>query len=430
MARIEILPDNKSVEIASEQTVLAAALSGGVTLPHKCNGVGRCSTCRIWVLDGEEHLSPRTSVEATVAERLGLDSRVRLACQTRTSGDVTVRRMVLDSEEIDVAPDDSVGIERAMVIMFTDLREFTPFAEKLPPHDVIFILERYYARMNSAVEKHGGTIGNVMGDGLLILFGRGTPEEMTLSAARAVTEMQSQLADFNTFLEVNYQTRLRMGVGIHFGTVVSGTLGRGDDARQTVIGDSVNVASRIESATKGSNCTTLVSPEFAAAGPPELQYGKTVRTRLKGKRGVYRLRELEGPADQEGEAQPSIVKGKTTWYRSTPARDLQVDRPVAARAGELSLLVLSRQGKVYAFEDRCPHMRLPLTNATVQNDCELQCPWHHSRFALDTGEVRAWAPWPNMVGPFLGALRKRRGLQTFPAKVLRGWVWIGVSKKR
>ena len=122
------------------------------------------------------------------------------------------------------------------------------------------------------------------------------------------------------------------------------------------------------------------------------------------------------------------MKGKTTWYRTVPASELQPSRTVPVQAGEDALLVLSYQGKVYAFEDRCPHMRLPLANATVQNGCELQCPWHHSRFALDSGEVRAWAPWPNLVGPFLGALRKRRGLQTFSAKVLKGWVWVGVPK--
>lgn len=428
MPTIEILPDNKRVAITGDQTVLAAALASDVALPHQCNGAGRCSTCRVWVLDGEEHLSPRTPVEAQVAERLGLDSRVRLACQTRTTGDLTVRRMVLDSEEIDVAPADTIGLERAIVIMFTDLRDFTPFSDRLPPHDVIFILERYYARMSSAVTRHGGTIANAMGDGLLILFDDGSPAEMTMNAARAVAEMQTQLADLNTFLEVNYETRLKMGVGIHFGTVVIGSLGRGNDQRQAVIGDNVNVASRIESATKGSKCATLVSPEFASAAPPQLVYGRTVRTRLKGKRGVYRLQELVGTGESEEAQQKSIVKGKTTWYRTVPASELQPSRTVPVQAGEDALLVLSYQGKVYAFEDRCPHMRLPLANATVQSGCELQCPWHHSRFALDSGEVRAWAPWPNLVGPFLGALRKRRGLQTFSAKVLKGWVWVGVPK--
>jgi len=395
--RIEILPDNRVVDASPQQTVLEAAVAGGVSLPHQCNGTGRCSTCRVWVLDGEEHLSARTQVEAPVAERLGLDSRVRLACQTRVSGDITVRRMILDSEEIIAAAPETVGREEAVVIMFTDLRDFTPFSERLPPHDVIYILERYYARMNAAVEKHGGFISNFLGDGLLVLFDHDSSTDMGGRAARAV---------------------------------IIGTVGRDSGQRQAVIGDTVNVASRIESATKKARCTTLVSSEFAAIAPDTIQYGRTVRARLKGKRGVYRLQELVGTGESADVQQTSIRKGSTTWYRSVSASALEPGQPIRARAGEHQLLILSNQGKVHAFEDRCPHMRLPLQNATVENGCELQCAWHHSRFDLDTGEVRAWAPWPNLVGPLLGAMRRRRGLQTYPAKVLKGWVWVGIHGKR
>ena len=386
-----------ALKSSPQQTVLEAAVAGGVSLPHQCNGTGRCSTCRVWVLDGEEHLSARTQVEAPVAERLGLDSRVRLACQTRVSGDITVRRMILDSEEIIAAAPETVGREEAVVIMFTDLRDFTPFSERLPPHDVIYILERYYARMNAAVEKHGGFISNFLGDGLLVLFDHDSSTDMGGRAARAV---------------------------------IIGTVGRDSGQRQAVIGDTVNVASRIESATKKARCTTLVSSEFAAIAPDTIQYGRTVRARLKGKRGVYRLQELVGTGESADVQQTSIRKGSTTWYRSVSASALEPGQPIRARAGEHQLLILSNQGKVHAFEDRCPHMRLPLQNATVENGCELQCAWHHSRFDLDTGEVRAWAPWPNLVGPLLGAMRRRRGLQTYSAKVLKGWVWVGIHGKR
>jgi len=305
--------------------------------------------------------------------------------------------MILDSEEIIAAAPETVGREEAVVIMFTDLRDFTPFSERLPPHDVIYILERYYARMNAAVEKHGGFISNFLGDGLLVLFDHDSSTDMGGRAARAV---------------------------------IIGTVGRDSGQRQAVIGDTVNVASRIESATKKARCTTLVSSEFAAIAPDTIQYGRTVRARLKGKRGVYRLQELVGTGESADVQQTSIRKGSTTWYRSVSASALEPGQPIRARAGEHQLLILSNQGKVHAFEDRCPHMRLPLQNATVENGCELQCAWHHSRFDLDTGEVRAWAPWPNLVGPLLGAMRRRRGLQTYSAKVLKGWVWVGIHGKR
>ncbi len=428
MNRIEVLPDNTSIDIVPGETILDAALRAGLPLPHQCNGIGRCSTCRVWVLSGEENLEPRSEVEQRVAKRLHLEPRVRLGCQTSIRGDMTVRRMVLDVAEQTAARADEVGDERTMGIMFTDLRDFTPFAEGLPPHDVIFILDRYYDRMSGAVKRHGGTINNFMGDGLLVLFEHGTPAEITVTAAKAVLEMQTELADFNTFLDANYGARLRMGIGLHIGRLVSGSIGQEGERLSAVIGDSVNLASRIETATKKTKADVLASAEFVDAAGDAVHFGRRVRVRLKGKRGKHTLREVSAVAGQEPAAQRSIRKGSMMWYRALPARSLEAGRPVAARAGELQVLIAACGGNVYAFEARCPHMRLPLSVATVQEGCELQCAWHHSRFALDTGEVRAWAPWPNLVGPVLGALRQRRHLTTYRARVLKGWVWVGVRK--
>lgn len=368
MPQLEILPDNVRVEISEGQTILAAAEAANVTIPHHCNGTGRCSTCRVWVLRGEDALTPRNDVEQAIADRLALDPRVRLACQSTVTGDVTVRRMQMDTTEDADYVADEIAEERELVVVFTDLRDFTPFAESLPAHDVIYVLERYYARMSAAVGHHNGSIGNVMGDGLLIVFEKGSPAEMTLAAARAVEAMRLELNDFNTFLEANYGRRLRMGAGLHFGTVVAGKLGRGVEQRDTVIGDNVNVAARIEATTKKAGVTTLCSAEFRAAAGEQLDYGKSVRARLKGKTGRHRLHEITGVRTESPE-QTAITKGSLTWYRAMRSSALDSEHP-------------------------------------------------------------AWAPWPNLVGPALGAVRKKRNLVIYPCRDLKGWIWVGIKEKR
>src|SRR5690606_34265952 len=89
------------------ETVLEAAVRANLPLTHACGGRAKCSTCRVWVLDGLAACAPRTEAEQAMATRLGLSDEVRLACQLRPRGDVRLRRLVLD--EIDLAMSSQLG---------------------------------------------------------------------------------------------------------------------------------------------------------------------------------------------------------------------------------------------------------------------------------------------------------------------------------
>src|SRR5262245_6651762 len=171
IARISFLPDARLVEALPGQTVLQAALSAGIKLTHACGSNARCSTCRTAVLEGLENCSPRTKAEVEIATHLQFKPMIRLACQTRVTGSVTVRRLVLDDEDEELADKgmadqfvEAAGEEKHVAILFIDIRGFTAFAERLLPYDVIHALNRYYYRMGQIVHRHGGVIDNYMGD--------------------------------------------------------------------------------------------------------------------------------------------------------------------------------------------------------------------------------------------------------------------------
>jgi adenylate cyclase len=139
-------------------------------------------------------------------------------------------------------------------VLFGDLRGFTSFAEGRPVEEVIEAINTYLTLMTDAVLDAGGTLVDYMGDGIMAAFGAPVPSEdhadLALAAARAMAG--EQLATFNAWLTatVGVTEPLRMGIGIHSGPVVSGSVGSPRRLEYAVIGDTTNTASRIEAMTK------------------------------------------------------------------------------------------------------------------------------------------------------------------------------------
>ncbi|GIT73871.1 MAG: hypothetical protein Ct9H300mP28_36850 [Pseudomonadota bacterium] len=143
---LEIQPDNKKIEISSDETILTASIRKGIPHLSACGGVGKCSTCRINVLSGLESCSEKTEHEIKLAERLNLPETIRLACQTKVCGKVKYRRLLLDKRDLSLnsqlqsKKSGSVGTVRNLTIMFCDIKGFTPFSESLSAYDVILYL--------------------------------------------------------------------------------------------------------------------------------------------------------------------------------------------------------------------------------------------------------------------------------------------------
>ncbi|MDA2919464.1 adenylate/guanylate cyclase domain-containing protein [Desulfobacterota bacterium AH_259_B03_O07] len=300
MPQIYFLPDKKDVHTDKETSILEASLNAGIPHTNVCGGNARCSTCRVMILDGMECCSPRTEKEQVLAERLNFDSSIRLACQTKVSGKVNLRRLVLDDEDVkltsqlkkDLAPV-SVGEEKDVAILFADIRGFTTFAEALVPYDVIHVLNRYFHRMEQVINQNGGYIDNYMGDGLLALFGVEKEDEAPLKAVKAGLEMLEEMENLRPYLQSIYDKCWEIGIGIHYGEAVIGTIG-GAARRKTIIGDSVNFASRIESANKELDTKLLISQQVYEHVKQHVLANQRVKLTIKGKTGKYTLYEIIG----------------------------------------------------------------------------------------------------------------------------------------
>lgn len=302
MTTITYLPDNRRIEALAGETLLETSLRHDIPHTHVCGGIARCSTCRVMIMAGEVHCAPRNSREQMLAERLHLGPEIRLACQTTVTGDVTLRRLVLDTEDIaltsQLKPDKSpqpVGVEKKIAILFADLRDFTRFSEALPPYDVIHALNRYFALMDRVIKQRGGFINNYMGDGLMALFGVEQPQDAALNAVRAGLGMLDAMESLNAYLQNVYAISLRIGIGIHYGEAVLGSVGGQGQRRMTAVGDAVNFASRVEEANKEYDTNLLVTGPVYAAVRQSVQTGRQFKdVTLRGKSGSYSLYEISG----------------------------------------------------------------------------------------------------------------------------------------
>ncbi|MBL9104945.1 MAG: adenylate/guanylate cyclase domain-containing protein [Myxococcales bacterium] len=294
----------KTVEVDDpDLTLLEVARAAGIPHASACGGNGRCSTCRVIVLEHPENLTPRDGGELKLARAKGFEPNIRLACQARPTGPVKLRRLVIDEEDLQIAQDGTpqmTGKDRQLAILFSDIRNFTPFAESHLPYDVIHILGRYFRKVGEPVVRHGGYIDKYIGDGIMALFGleRASAAEACRDAVAAGLGMLDSLREFNSYISKQFGTEFRIGIGIHVGSVIIGEMGHPQKMQFTAIGDVVNIASRIESATKELGVPLLVSSEVRALLGERARYGLCERVNLKGKSGEHLLSEVVGLASE------------------------------------------------------------------------------------------------------------------------------------
>jgi adenylate cyclase len=179
------------------------------------------------------------------------------------------------------------GEARVVTVVFTDIRNFTTLTEAAASSkEVVTWLNDYFSRMHEVVCQHGGHINKFIGDGLMIVFGapvdRGAREE-----ARAAVEcglrMLEEVENLNREWEGTGRPHLAIGVGVHTGEATCGVVGAPGRLEYTIIGDTVNLAARLESTTKEAGVTLLVSHATAERLGPEYETGALGDVKVKGK---------------------------------------------------------------------------------------------------------------------------------------------------
>ena len=299
MPTIRVSPDNVDVPFSPEANILNTLLDAGVPIDHLCGGRGRCSTCRVFLVDGLSNVSERTEAEDVMATKLDFPPQVRLACQTTLGDSVRLRRLVLDKTDVLLASQlgtprlaGPAGREAEIAVLFTDVVGYTKMSEVLPPFDIVHLLNRFFSRTDDVVARNGGIIDNYMGDAVLALFGLHGEPEPALSAVRCGVEVLDVARELSRYVERVYGLGFGVRVGVDFGEVVFGVMGAGASARETVIGDTVNVASRLESANKDTDTDMLVSDAVYQLSKGPVTFGARHELELRGKFGPVTAHEV------------------------------------------------------------------------------------------------------------------------------------------
>jgi len=247
------------------RTLLELSLAAGIPHFHECGGRARCSTCRVRVVNGGDHVTPRTPEEARMAARLGWGPDIRLACQTRPRGDVAVQRLIFDSDDVGLLMRErSHGGERelALAVLHCDLPGFPELARKLTAYDLLHVLNRFYAQMGDPVVANGGVVSRYTAHGFSALFGThgGDAREKCLNAVRAALRMRARLQDFNRYMRDHFSSEFRLAVGLHYGRLVVGRVGHHSSTQIATIGDAGEVGERV-AALNPRNGTEILGTE-------------------------------------------------------------------------------------------------------------------------------------------------------------------------
>jgi adenylate cyclase len=317
-------PDGVNVSIEPGMSVLEASRAAGVPHASVCGGRGRCSTCRVRLGDGADHLPPPGPDEARVLARIGAPDRVRLACQLRPTRDLAVVPLlpaVVGPQDVRVQVNPGQGMERDVAVMFADLRAFTQMSEGRLPYDVVFLLNQYFKAMGQAVEAQGGRVDKFIGDGIMALFGvdheLATACRQALATARAMAFALEQL---NLELVHDLHAPLRIGIGLHVGPAILGQMGYRRATSLTAIGDTVNVAARLEALTKEFDVQMVVSSRLAEHAGVDLRGFVERRIEVRGRRRPLRVRLIGDARALPLDVAPRELTNAPTWTRLTDFR--------------------------------------------------------------------------------------------------------------
>ncbi len=263
-SRIRITyPDRREVSVPRNFSVLEASRFAGIPHASVCGGRGRCSTCRVRVTHGFSALPLPSAAEQRVLQRVGAPPNVRLACQLRPTRELSIVPLLPASAQARdgfAQPSYLAGQERTIAVLFADIRTFTAIAEQKLPYDLVFLLNSYFEACGEAIVSAGGIVDKFIGDGVMALFGvESGPDEGCRQALAAAKAMVERVDALSQRLVEELAQPLKIGVGIHSGPAVVGRMGYGSAIHLTAIGDTVNVASRLQDLTKEYGCQLIIS---------------------------------------------------------------------------------------------------------------------------------------------------------------------------
>lgn len=440
MNKIHITPDDSSFFVNEDETILTASLRNKINHLHACGGTGRCSTCRVEIVEGLDNCYPIEEKESTLATKLSLPPNIRLACQTKLKGPVKARRLLLNDKDVlsanqldprNVGP---VGSGRNLALMFVDIKGFTPMSEQLPSYDVMYILNNHFEDMGSIVREHGGEINNFVGDAFLAAFGLDGNSDSVFRCIETGLDILKKADGRKREIKESYSVDFDVRIGIHYGEAIVGMLGNSGNQRLSIIGQSVNLASRVEAANKEAETRLLVSEEAYEEVKDRVVVEDFVRVKLRGasKRStLYEITEVKGPTTASKDTNILYESG-LRWHRTISSEELVVGDRKVVTVNEKEVLLIRTERSVASISNSCPHMNLPLEMGHISDAETIRCPFHDSEFCLKTGEILHWVEgspdWMPDEAQTLVAQIKQKPLAFFPCMEKNGYLWVSADE--
>jgi len=249
----------RMVRVPRGWSVLEASRS--FHLPHAamCGGRARCSTCRVRVTAGKEFCPPPANDEQRTLERIGAPRDVRLACQLRPEGDISVVPLVRTARPVYRAAAPQRSREREIVVLFCDFRNRAELATDHLPQDLLYVLTLYVEGIGNAIRASGGTLSYVEFDSICALFGHEGGANPAQGALRAAGAIEGVIADLNNRLGRQQDNRVKITVSIHGGHAAIGEIGASEPPMLMAIGEAIDVANDLRKAAAERGKTFAIS---------------------------------------------------------------------------------------------------------------------------------------------------------------------------
>jgi len=290
-------PQQRNVRMPIGFSVLEASRAGGILHASICGGRGRCSTCRIRVMECTVPVPEPHSGEQAVLDRTSLLPPVRLACQLRPLGDIVVVPLLAPHRAAGALGNreaSRLGEERFVVVLVVDMRDSTRLAERHLPFDTVFIIDRFIGAVDAGVAQARGRTSQFTGDGLLALFGMDCePEEACRQAIEALVHIGRNVAALNRVLIVQMGEPIRFGAGVAAGEAVVGEIHYANTRAFTSLGDAANVASRLEPLCKTYACEAVIANDVCTLSGLTLADLPRHEAVLRGREAVLMVRTVD-----------------------------------------------------------------------------------------------------------------------------------------
>jgi adenylate cyclase len=262
----------RTVRVPRGWSVLEASRS--FHLPHAsmCGGRARCSTCRVRVTAGEEICPSAQADERATLDRIGAPDHVRLACQLRPQGDISVVPLVRTERPIyrQIVPQRSH--EREVVVLFCDFLNRGELASDHLPQDLLYVLTLYIEALSNSIRAAHGTLSYIELDSLCALFGlERAPAQAARQALQAAGTIEKVIAELNERLGRQWDCKVKIAVSIHAGRAVVGEIGSSDPPAMMAVGEAMDEANQLRKTAAAQGAPFAVSqPVYTAAGvsPP------------------------------------------------------------------------------------------------------------------------------------------------------------------